>query len=308
MKRFKTMTGLNSVYDLTEKNYSMVTKQKYPYVEIGENGEKRRYAVCPACDNPIQIIRKSEPGSVLKAEGEFIYTGVREPYSLYGKHIKKDMPMARYNERSYRFCPYASKSIQVKKTMKKEGMTAYEQDIYKAVMEYFDLAVYVIQQDTGIHVSKKIAENILRRYIKQEGYMYYWATLYNIPWMMLYYADPIPCYGLCVKRNTELWKYLHWRKDVAMTASRISGYDLVGNNKKFLNLYVTLQDHKRYVVEDEVKETIVLAVYSVKSDGRRKEEHKIMLNINEYRFPRLTESAKYRNENIKSLTTKYNEK
>ena len=290
MKRFKTMTGLNNVYELTEKNYAMVTRRHMPYMVIGDDGVVRRFAVCPACDNPIQIIEQRQI----------------QPYvvSLYGKHIKKDLPVAVYNDRAYQFCPYASSSAKVSKSSKKKGMTAYEENILDAIKEYYDLAVYVLRQDTGIHISQKMALNMLQRYIDQKGYMYDWGTLYNIPWMVLYYAGPIPCYGMIVKKESKIWRYLSHRKNVVLRKSHIDGYDIVGNEKKYLDLHLEFRDHKRAVVDDEVRETIDLVLYSENKGGRKNTEYKTTLDINEYRFPKLIEAAKYRNyDMLKSANT-----
>lgn len=80
--------------------------------------------------------------------------------------------------------------VRIKKESRKKELTDYERNIYNAVREYFDLAVYIIQQDTGIYIGERMARRILEDYISEEGHMYYWATLYNIPWMLLYFLRP----------------------------------------------------------------------------------------------------------------------
>lgn len=56
MRRFKLRTGRNPVYDLTRENYRELTKKKSIYTGYGQDGRIRNFAVCPVCDNPIQII------------------------------------------------------------------------------------------------------------------------------------------------------------------------------------------------------------------------------------------------------------
>ena len=301
MKRFKTLTGLNNVYELTKHNFSLVTKDHFPYVIESEDGVKRRYAVCPACDNPVQIIGYIDETVQSETGSQNVIRNMR----LYGKHIKMNMPVARYNERAYRFCPYASKSPRVNKTSKKDGITAYEINLCNALKNCYDLAIYVLQQDTGIYISQKNAENLIKSYMDHEGYMYYWATLYNLPWMLLYFADPMPCFGMRVRRESPLWKYLHWRKDVSLTESHRQEYDIVGSRKKFLNLYMELQNHKRTIEDDEVKETVQMVLYSTQKDGSRKTEHIVPLKINEVRFPHLLGSAKYRNKKLLEMVDDY---
>lgn len=56
MRRFKLHTGKAKVYDLTKEIYLSETKKDAHYSITGKDGCKRNFAVCPACDNPIQIL------------------------------------------------------------------------------------------------------------------------------------------------------------------------------------------------------------------------------------------------------------
>ena len=56
MRRFKLHTGEYPVYELTKENYLAKTKKDRRYSSVGKDQCKRNFAVCPACDNPIQII------------------------------------------------------------------------------------------------------------------------------------------------------------------------------------------------------------------------------------------------------------
>ena len=55
MDTFKLKVGLHPSYKITTKNFEDKTGNKYPYVQ-DQGKNKSRYAVCPACDNPIQIV------------------------------------------------------------------------------------------------------------------------------------------------------------------------------------------------------------------------------------------------------------
>ena len=44
------------VYELAKENYLTKTKKDKRYSAVGKDQCKRDFAVCPACDNPIQII------------------------------------------------------------------------------------------------------------------------------------------------------------------------------------------------------------------------------------------------------------
>ena len=59
--------------------------------------------------------------------------------------------------------------------------------------------------------------------------------------------------------------------------------------------------HKRQVIDDEVKETLSLVLTSRKKNGDSQRVHEIILDINEYRFPNLVCSAKYRDQTLLDL-------
>ncbi len=287
MKKFKLHTGISEIYRISTETYEKAVANNPNYIYTGRDNVKRYFAVCPACDNPIQLIG--------------LYKKLENTDRPYGRHYNRDTKIAKHNEQAYRFCPYASHSYGVTKKSIKDEMTEYEENIYNGVRENFDLAVYIMKQDTGILFSKKFLVEILRGYLSAEAYMYYWATPYNIPWMLLYFMGEIPCYGLRVKKECELWDYLSSRTDVKFIRSGVDGYDQVINNGKFLNLYLTFLFHKRQVIDDEVKETLSLVLTSRKKNGDSQRVHEIILDINEYRFPNLACSAKYRDQTLLDL-------
>lgn len=235
-----------------------------------------------ACDNPIQLIG--------------LYKRLENTDRPYGKHYNRSLSFAPYNETAYCFCPYSSNSREVIKESWKKELTDYERNIYNVVRKYFDLAVYIIQQETGIYVGERIARRILEDYLLVEGHMYYWATLYNIPWMLLYFLRPSPCYGLEVKEGSALQIFLSEREDVCLTSGKHNGYVKVDKTNKFLNLNFVSILHKRQVISNEVKETLHFNVFLNNNIFPSKELFGLDLEINEFRFPALIEKTKYRKQ------------
>ena len=92
MDRFKEKPGIARI--LTEENYLKVTGKVKPYCKLDD--DSGNYAVCSACDNPMQII------GLFKSTSE----AGRKPY---GRHNKGDVPeLAGYNEDDYLDCPYSN--------------------------------------------------------------------------------------------------------------------------------------------------------------------------------------------------------
>lgn len=219
-----------------------------------------------------------------------------------GKHYNRDTLIAEHNEQAYRFCPYASHSYHVKKETKKEEVTDFEVNICNAARDHFDLAAYVIEKETGIHVTKTMARRMLSDYWASDGYMYYWATLYNIPWMLLYFFRSTPCFGLLIRKGSPIYGYLSGRKDVRLEQSVKENYVIVKNNGSFLDLNFVFILHKRKVIDDEVKETIQLSFTSQKKRlGLPTVEHKMIFDINESDFPNFVCSAKFRNKELLAI-------
>ncbi len=55
MDQFKLKVGVAPAYQITRKNFEEQTLKKTPYVQK-ERNRISNYAVCPKCDNPIQIV------------------------------------------------------------------------------------------------------------------------------------------------------------------------------------------------------------------------------------------------------------
>lgn len=288
MKKFKLHKGVAPVYPIDRDVYENLVQRDGKYSYRGKDGITRSFAVCPACDNPIQLIG--------------LYKDLKNTDRPYGKHYNRNTPIAEYNEQAYRFCPYASHSYHVKKETKKEEVTDFEVNICNAARDYFDLAAYVIEKETGIHVTKTMARRMLSDYWASDGYMYYWATLYNIPWMLLYFFRSTPCFGLLIRKGSPIYGYLSGRKDIRLEQSVKENYVIVKNNGSFLDLNFVFILHKRKVIDDEVKETIQLSFTSQKKRlGLPTVEHKMIFDINESDFPNFVCSAKFRNKELLAI-------
>lgn len=288
MIRFKLKQGMNPPYEITRNNFEKFTLNAYPYNQVGKDHKLRNFAVCPACDNPIQLIG--------------LYKKSKNTDRPYGKHYVKGIPgLANYNRTAFLFCPYSDKFHKITKENRNEEITEREVEIYNAVRDYFDLAVYVIRQETGIYLGKAFLKKMLSDFLAARGYMYPWASLYNIPWMLMYFTRSSSLYGCLVKKDSKMFEYLQTRKDVELTPSEWkAGHYRIGNVGKFLNLNFStiLHDRKKTASNEELKETIVMSIHSITKNVPPKEYHQIHLEINEYRFPRLIQAAKYRDKEL----------
>lgn len=200
MKCFKLRTGKNQVYQLEKEIYEKKTQLNEPYVEIEKDKPARYFAVCPACDNPIQIIG--------------LYSKSDNSPSVYGKHYNKSIEIAEYNKQMYYFCPYASHKYSITRDSKEPELTDFERNVYNVLRENFDIAVRVVEEKTGMFIPYKMARKMTHCFWANERHMYYWATLYNIPWLLLMFLDSEPCYGLRMKIDSPLHCILKKQKEI----------------------------------------------------------------------------------------------
>ncbi len=293
MRRFKLVQGDGKPYGITKENFEKLTKKEKPYVMMGADGETRNFGICPACDNPIQLIG--------------LYKKLGNTDKPYGRHYNRDAAIAAHNEQAYKYCPYASHVYKRTEKQLKDKLTDFEKNIYNTVRDYFDSAIYLLRKILGIYISPKYAEQILREYLASKGYMYYGATYYNIPWMLLYFCIAKPVYGKLVREGSPLYEMLKDRSDVVLKPTEGRDYYKVDKSGDWLDLQYSFILHERKVVDDEVREEIHFQLFSSDKQGIPVEKADMVLDINEYRFPNLIhseDSVQYRNDELLQVASR----
>ncbi|MEO2352036.1 hypothetical protein ABG901_09795, partial [Bifidobacterium longum] len=95
MDAFKAWPGRAESIVISQESYMRCTGGVAPWRRDGDKGPSY-YAVCPLCDNPIQIV------GLFRRQEE---SRARRPY---GRHHRGDVPgLCRYDEDAYLHCPYA---------------------------------------------------------------------------------------------------------------------------------------------------------------------------------------------------------
>lgn len=287
MKRFKLKPGLSETYEITKENFEVLTKGKDEYNETGKDGKPREFGICPACDNPIQLIG--------------LYKELENTDHPYGKHYGHDIKLAKHNEKTYQFCPYAKRTWTVTKENLKEKVTDFEKGIYYAVRDNFDYAIYLAETITGLKISPSYARQMLNWYLGVPGFMYYHATYYNIPWMLLYFMPAVTVHYKLVKKDSPIYNLFKKCKYINLVETKYGSYYRVEKKDLKMNLEFATLLHRRKVVNDEVKEYIDIILSTLDEEGLPKELGSCTLEINEYRFPNLVHSEKakaYRNQEL----------
>jgi hypothetical protein len=200
------------------------------------------YAVCPACDNPIQIIGLMEqPG-----DG-----------SLYARHVPKSiLGLAAYRQESYDDCPLAVKNrTQVEKSAKKCASDGIGQKILGMLRDHFDRVILVLQKSIGIVISKNLAENMLADYLAEDGHLYKYASLLNVPWMLAYMATSKSLVGRIIL-DEEMRKAILAKVPLAA----FSGEQLTRKGKGFLQVNMYFSRHTMQPRGNTVEESMRMVI------------------------------------------------
>lgn len=170
--------------DVTERNWWSLDKDDYeqrtarrpPWYKVSDEGKPLYFAVCPACNNPIQITGLYKLPSNITAP--------------YAKHYSKPVPrVGIYDRDAYNWCPYSEHSKKNSGTKNKRSEGLLSRQILELLILHFDKIIWMLSNVTGISINEKLAVEMLHQYRKEEGWLYSHATLMNVPWIFAYMTD-----------------------------------------------------------------------------------------------------------------------
>ncbi|WP_372773602.1 hypothetical protein [Pantoea sp. WEP] len=176
MNVYKLDVKKQGYWALDKDDYEQRTARRSPWYKVSDSGSPRYFAVCPACNNPIQIIG--------------FYRLPANVSAPYAKHYNTALPgVGFYDREAYEHCPYADKTKSSGSDKGKRSPGALSRQILQLLIEHFDKVIWLLSKTIGIRIDEKLAVSMLRQYAREEGWLYSRATLMNIPWIFAYMAD-----------------------------------------------------------------------------------------------------------------------
>lgn len=223
MREIKFTTNYEPVLKFSDKDFKIKYEEhvgndeRYLY-KI--DGDEKHLAVCPRCDNPVVILG--------------IYRNIDvSPHARHTRNI--DIPdVAQYNEYKLERCPYHVKRANYIKEYVPETEEPQRHELYRIAKDHFDKAIYLLQKQTGLHISYDMAEVLAENYADMRAYNYIDATVYNIPWYLLYSYCGFNLHYMIVRKGTTLFRTLKSLK-----------FEMVDSNIKD---HVCIIDHEGYVL------------------------------------------------------------
>lgn len=219
MREIKFTTNYEPVLSFSDQDF----KTKYEE-RVGNNpgyvqkvrGETKHLALCPRCNNPVAILG--------------IYKKINvAPHARHAKEV--NIPnVAQYDEYKFQNCPYHNKRADYIKEYVDETEELQRQDLYKIAKEHYDKAIYLLQKETGIYITLAMAETLAENYVIMRAYNYIDATVYNIPWYLIYSFHGFPLYHMIIRKNSTLYKHL-LQQGFVLKNSKIKEHIYVADNK-----------------------------------------------------------------------------
>lgn len=243
MDCFKVTPGLSP-------SYETATGQSKKYQKKIRAGVSY-FAVCPICDNPIQLIG-------------FYRDTAESGRKPYGKHCRHTVPdLAEYDEEAYWDCPYFDPHWTPPATHRKPESRIARQ-LLRLLHDQFDRVIYILSKDTGIYFSAAMSEKMLQGYLSREGWSFRDAAPYNLPWTFVEGQTALPLFGQRIRRGCALYDAIDSHCP-AVRFDEVSGGNsvrILQNSGQYVDLNFTFVSHTHTVKEENLHETIDFWVYS----------------------------------------------
>ncbi|MEZ6855077.1 hypothetical protein [Halodesulfovibrio aestuarii] len=247
MKYFKPAISETKFYPISREQFEILTKRTAPHVQT-KGGRNMQFAVCPSCNNPIQLIG--------------LYKPLPDKKRPYGKHYHKSIPdLADFKKENYETCFLACKKTNLSKNNKRKTFTDQERQILNLLINYFDQVAYLFQKQTGIWLSVALAKHMLQAYKAEQGHLYLGATPLNVPWIFAYMANNSTLWGRRIL-DEEL------RRKIVLAAPNIffeDNFQLKSKGRTDISFWFT-KHRSRIDAEGELSEYMELKISESSQD------------------------------------------
>ena len=231
-------------YPIERRVFERETGKQLPWYRK-EDGKERSYAICEACEAPVQLIGLFEP--------------LAHSDRPYGKHMHRPVAgLGRFDPSVFDWCPHIRRSA-THGTARKRPLEGISLKILALVLEHFDRVLRILEHETGMRFSDAFALKLLESWLDGEGYRYTNATLRNVPWMVGYRARGLNPFGQRIVANDALRQALL----DAIPEAEIDEDGRIGKRgSAFYPLSCAFQHHKVASTDGDLRESMVFEVRS----------------------------------------------
>ncbi|BDU19610.1 hypothetical protein [Dyella sp. GSA-30] len=259
MNIFKLRQGEHHSVTLTASNFHTETGKKAPWFQ--RRGDKMmHYAVCPECDNPMNIVNLDVDRKVDLGE---------RPLPLYAKHaISSVEGIGEYDREAYEDCSLRDpSSFNGKSSKRKPGKVA--NGIVQALIDRADAVHFFIERFLGLDITDALFESLLREFHKQDGQLYRAASTSNLPYALLYMGGNQSTYGCRAKQGSPFYEALAHSSYFKIKDDRSFGYKQAKQKPNpRLRFFVTDHVIRKVQSEQGMEQTMTLVVEEELGDTR----------------------------------------
>lgn len=244
MNVYKLRVGKCAVREITRENFEKDTLLKFPWYRPDNSGCKRCFAVCPACENPIQILG--------------LYKKLQHTDKPYGRHAPPHQDLSglpEYSQEAYDYCPYAGPR-RYDPNARKPRPDATSRAILELLKSQFDRVCYIIEKAVGIKVTPALARKMLQDYLEAEGHLYRGANLLNVPWIFAYRSGSQSMFGRIIKENEALKNALVQHVE----GLSFGNFGQITSTGRYITVNFCFIHHKSEVREDQMCESMRFVV------------------------------------------------
>lgn len=222
------------------------------YSDPSNKEEGSHYAVCPSCNNPVQIVG--------------LFKKIKHTDKPYARHYEKDIKnLAVSIKANYDYCPLKATRVKHKEHAKHKEMNPMLLEIVKRLVTQFDKVVYFLEKQTQIGLYENFLREMLKDYFYNKGYLYYDSSLINIPIKFAHAA--------CGSGNYRLFGRIIFNQELKeailkeLPNAKFKGNQFLGTENRRINVNFSFILHKLYHQGESLHETITLSVHYVRSEG-----------------------------------------
>lgn len=220
-------------YELTRELYIEKTKKLYPFFQSPEKYNTPHFALCPACQNPIQVINLYGAKYKEKTTGRV---------TMHGRHFKGDVDgLSRYNETNYRGC-YLHNPISFGLVENRDDERTNEEILEIVKNNKKKLAQY-IREITGILMKNEKVYQIIEDYIAARDYCYTHTNRLNIAYSILYTRESLNLFGQKID-TAGIGKRIGESIETHSHFFKIEDGRIEKDTEQFVLIYMIVSGHK----------------------------------------------------------------
>lgn len=283
MNVFKLNVGNQLVHRITTENIEEFTYRRSPWLQNYE-GKKSWFAVCPGCDNPIQIVG--------------MYSDKILPY---GKHFVPQGSLENkingvVNELARDYCSYYSGRKPDDGTYRRNPESPLAKAIITTLIEQFDRVIYILEKTVGIKISVNLATQMLKDYKNSYSWLHPYSTLDNIPWVFAHQSSARTIIGRIILDkeiiNVLKVKFKENKLPIQFGDNNQIISKLNSDGKaNYCTLEFSLIHHKQSIIDNNLNESINLIVFTESGDNAPPPVYSKIINFDHEYFRNLIQST-----------------